>query len=294
MTGRAGPAALVGAVVLVACGEAPEVRDPSTPERSGPSPLGIAAPLDPTAEAGASGSSTPAAVRSAATAVVAPSPSSSGASAAPRTRPSPSAAGVPVFRWSVSGPLRRADVPYSWRPGCPVPPSGLRRLTVRYWGFDGRVRTGALVVSAGSVPAVRSMMAAAFAARFRFRSVVPVDAFYRGGRVSPERSDLLSMAADNTSAFNCRPKTGRSSYSEHSWGAAIDINPYENPARSGSRIYPAGAAARYFVARRAHLRDPGVITTSSAVYRAALRAGWSWGGRWRTSTDYQHFSRSGR
>ena len=110
MTGRAGPAALVGAVVLVACGEAPEVRDPSTPERSGPSPLGIAAPLDPTAEAGASGSSTPAAVSSAATAVVAPSPSSSGASAAPRTRPSPSAAAAPVFRWSVSGPLRRADV----------------------------------------------------------------------------------------------------------------------------------------------------------------------------------------
>jgi hypothetical protein len=175
-----------------------------------------------------------------------------------------------------------------------VAPSGLRRLKVSYFGFDGVVRTGALVVSAGSVPAVRSMMAAAFATRFRFRSIVPVDAFYRGGRVSPETSDILSMNADNTSAFNCRPKTGRGSFSEHSWGAAIDINPYENPSRAGSRIYPAAAAARYFVARRAHLRDPGVITSSSALYRAAVRAGWHWGGWWSPSTDYQHFSRSGR
>lgn len=201
---------------------------------------------------------------------------------------------APVFRSRVSGPLTRADVPWSWRPGCPVPPSALRRLTVSYYGFDGAVRTGALVVSAGSVAAVRSMMAAAFAARFRIRSIVPVDAFYRRGRASPATSDLLSMNADNTSAFNCRPKTGQRSFSEHSWGAAIDINPVENPARSGSRIYPAAGASRYFVARRAHLRDPGVITTSSAVYRAAIRAGWQWGGRWRTSTDYQHFSRTGR
>jgi hypothetical protein len=67
--------------------------------------------------------------------------------AAPRSRPAPRPAPV-VFRASVSGPLTRADVPYSWRPGCPVPPSGLRRLRVSYFGFDGVVRTGTLVVSA--------------------------------------------------------------------------------------------------------------------------------------------------
>ena len=36
----------------------------------------------------------------------------------------------------------------SWRPGCPVPLSGLRVLTVRHWGFDGRPHTGQLVVNA--------------------------------------------------------------------------------------------------------------------------------------------------
>ncbi len=292
MAVRSGSAALLGALVLVACGEAADERitgrGAASPDLPAARPTASLEPTPPSAAAAspAAASTSPTLATSAAV-VPAVQPT-----AAPRTRSAKAA--TPVFRSSVSRPLTRADVRWSWRPGCPVPPSALRRLTVSYYGFDGVVRTGALVVSAGSVPAVRSMMAAAFASRFRFRSIVPIDAFYRGGRVSPERSDILSMEADNTSAFNCRPKTGRRSYSEHSWGAAIDINPYENPARSGSRIYPAGAAARYFVARRAHLRDPGVITTSSALYRAALRAGWSWGGRWRTSTDYQHFSRSGR
>lgn len=38
-----------------------------------------------------------------------------------------------------------------------------------------------------------------------------------------------SMAWDNTSAFNCRPVTGGTSFSLHSRGVAIDINPIENP-----------------------------------------------------------------
>jgi hypothetical protein len=175
-----------------------------------------------------------------------------------------------------------------------VAPAALRRITLIYWGFDGSVHTGRLVVASASVTVVRRMFAAAFAARFRIRSVVPVDAYYRSGRVSPAVSDTLSMNADNTSGFNCRPKTGRTSFSEHSWGAAVDINPVENPSRAGSSIYPASAASRYYWHRAAHLRDPGVITTASAVWLAARRGGWSWGGAWSPGHDYQHFSRSGR
>jgi hypothetical protein len=166
-------------------------------------------------------------------------------------------------------------------------------MTMAYWGFDGKVHTGRLVVSVGSVPAMRAGFAAAFAAKFRIRRMVPVDAYYRSGTVSPATSDTVSMNADNTSAFNCRPKTGRTAFSEHSWGAAVDINPYENPSRAGSRIYPAQAATAYYWDRARHLTDPGVITPASAVYRSLLRSRWSWGGRWSPGHDYQHFSRSG-
>ena len=34
----------------------------------------------------------------------------------------------------------------SWRPGCPVALRDLRLVTLSHWGFDGRVRTGRLIV----------------------------------------------------------------------------------------------------------------------------------------------------
>jgi hypothetical protein len=199
-----------------------------------------------------------------------------------------------VFAATVSGPLSRRDVPFSWRPGCPVEPSQLRTITMAFWGFDHTVHTGELVVSRQAVRPVLAAFAAAFASRFLIRSMVPVDAYYRAGRATPAGSDTLSMNADNTSAFNCRPKTGRASYSEHSWGTAVDINPYENPSRAGSSIYPAKAAHRFYWNRSLHLRDPGVITSTSALRLAFERRGWSWGGRWSPGHDYQHFSSSGR
>jgi hypothetical protein len=202
--------------------------------------------------------------------------------------------GAAPFRLTVSGPLTRADVPHSWRPGCPVAPWRLRAVTMTYRGFDGRVHQGTLVVRKAAVAAVRSSFRRAYDAGFRIRRMVPVDAYYRGGTASPARSDTLSMEADNTSAFNCRPKTGRRSFSEHSYGLAVDVNPFENPARAGSRTYPAAAASRYYRHRAAHLSDPGVLTRRSALTRGFRAAGWGWGGLWSGGRDYQHFSRSGR
>jgi D-alanyl-D-alanine carboxypeptidase len=44
---------------------------------------------------------------------------------------------------------------------------------------------------------------------------------------------------------------------------------------------------------RAQLR-PGMIVRGGVVDRAMRSIGWKWGGQWRTSKDYQHFSSSGR
>ena len=45
--------------------------------------------------------------------------------------------------------------------------------------------------------------------------------------------DYASMAAGNTSAFNCRSVVGRPGVrSPHSYGRALDINPWENPYRA--------------------------------------------------------------
>ena len=119
-----------------------------------------------------------------------------------------------------------------------------------------------------------------YAARFPIRRMRPVSA-YRG-------SDDASMAADNTSSFNCRRAVGASSsaWSMHAYGLAIDVNPVENPYVLGGRARP--PAGRSYL-DRAHAR-PGMATPGGVLVRAFERAGWSWGGRWAGTPDYQHFS----
>jgi len=95
---------------------------------------------------------------------------------------------------------------------------------------------------------------------------------------------------NGTGSFTCRPITGGTTYSEHAYGRAIDVNPFQNPYRRGALVLPELAGAYL---DRDDVR-PGMITAGGPVVRAFARVGWSWGGTWRTRQDYQHFSPSGR
>jgi hypothetical protein len=171
----------------------------------------------------------------------------------------------------------------SWRPGCPVALRDLRLLTVSHWGFDGRRRTGRLVVHVTAASPLRTVFRRLYTARFPVRRIVPIDAY--GG------SDFRSIEADNTSAFNCRRATGSSSWSEHAYGRAIDVNPIENPYTKNGGVYH--TASRPYVAR--HPVRKGMAVEGGALVRAFDAIGWGWGGRWTGSVkDYQHFSGSGR
>ncbi len=189
----------------------------------------------------------------------------------------------PAFSASVAR-VAAGDLRWSWRPGCPVPPRDLRRVTLAYHGFDGRRHLGALVVHRDAVAPVVRVFRGLYAARFPIRSVRPVDA-YRG-------SDDASMAADNTSAFNCRAAVaaGPRRWSEHAYGRAVDVNPVENPYLEGARVLPPAGRA---YADRGRVR-PGMALASGPLVRAFDDVGWSWGGRWSGSRDYQHFSATGR
>ena len=194
---------------------------------------------------------------------------------------------------AVSSPLARTDVPKSYRNGCPVPPESLRRLVVNYRDYSGKVRRGTLVVAASAVTVVQRAFTRAFADRFRIKRMTPVDAFYGVG-VTPVGSDVRAMNAGNTSAFNCRGVTGsRFRVSQHSFGTAIDINTFENPYVTSSRVYPAKAKKKYVTHRAQHLSDPGVLRRRSGMTRVFLSAGWAWGGFW-SHRDWQHFSVNGR
>ena len=188
---------------------------------------------------------------------------------------------APQFSATVS-PVRWADLRYTYRAGCPVGPPDLRTLELSYWGFDGRAHTGKLVVHRRVATGVVHVFRRLYAARFPIRRMVPVSA-YRG-------SDDASMAADNTSAFNCRFVEGTRSWSMHAYGEAIDLNPVENPYVRGRLVSP--PAGRRFLSRTTYRQ--GMAVEGGPAVRAFEAAGWKWGGRWTSLKDYQHFSTTGR
>jgi D-alanyl-D-alanine carboxypeptidase len=180
-----------------------------------------------------------------------------------------------------SSEVTRADLRYSWRPGCPVRPAQLRRLDVSYWDFAGRRRVGSMVIRSTAARDVLSVFRKLYAARFPMRRLRPVEA-YKG-------SDDASMAADNTSAFNCRFVSGTRRWSQHAYGLAIDLNPVENPYVHGGLVEPP-AGRRYLDRSR---RRPGMVVSGDVVVRAFASIGWRWGGYWTSAKDYQHFSATG-
>jgi hypothetical protein len=166
--------------------------------------------------------------------------------------------------------------------GCPVGLEELVLLESVHWDLEGVIQKGQLVVSAAVADDLSQALEAMFRAGFAIHSMRPASAF--GG------NDNTSMAADNTSAFNCRAVTGGSGWSQHSYGDAIDINPIENPYISGSTILPPEGAE---YTDRSDVR-PGMVVEGDAVTAAFDAIGWGWGGRWSSLKDYQHFSNNGQ
>ena len=204
---------------------------------------------------------------------------------APHAPPQRSLSAAAPFRGVVSripASLARRMTGVSWRSGCPVGLSDLRRLTVSFWGFDGRSHSGTLIVHRSVAGPVVRVLGRLYVARFPIRQMTPVDAY--GG------DDFRSIEADNTSAFNCRPATGSSHWSEHAYGKAIDLDPLENPYVSGGET--SHVASRRYLDRS--LRLPGMIHPGDVVVRAFAAEGCGWGGVWSGIRDYQHFSVSAR
>jgi hypothetical protein len=166
----------------------------------------------------------------------------------------------------------------TYRAGCPVKPSQLRLLTLNYWGFDGLVHRGELIVRDAAVAKMITVWTVSFTAKFPIRRMQRVDLF--GG------SDVKAMVADNTSVFNCRQVTGNPyALSPHSYGFAIDINTVENPYLAANNVwYPSNGLAY----RNRKVVHPGMLFSSSAPTKALVNAGFFWGAGWR-QPDYQHF-----
>lgn len=174
----------------------------------------------------------------------------------------------------------------SWHVGLPCPARAeLRLLSVPHVDFKGRQKEGQLIVATDVAEDVLGIFADIHAAGYPIQSMRLVHHF-RG-------DDGFSMAANNTSAFNCRLVAGTTRLSQHALGRAIDINPVQNPYVNGGRTSPS-AGVDYDEAAERRAQPGGVIVADDAVVTAFKARGWGWGGDWSSMKDYQHFSANGR
>ncbi|QBX55289.1 M15 family peptidase [Nocardioides seonyuensis] len=169
----------------------------------------------------------------------------------------------------------------TWRPGCPVGRRDLAWVRLAFWGFDARRHTGELLVHRTVARDVAKVFGRLYRARFPMEQVVVVPTW---DPEAPPTGD-----GNGTGAFVCRASTGTSYFSQHAYGLAIDVNTFQNPYAKGQVLLPE-LASSYL--RRDEVR-PGMITADGPVVEAFASIGWEWGGDWRRSLDYQHFSRNG-
>jgi hypothetical protein len=165
----------------------------------------------------------------------------------------------------------------SWHKGCPVGLSGLRYVLVTHIGIDNKPHTGELVVNKKYAKDIVSVFGTLYRAKF------PIERMRMAGKASKP------AVRNTTAALYCRAVTGGTKWSMHSYGEAIDINPFVNPYQKGSKIIPAQAGAYL---NRSNVR-PGMIRDGDVVVKAFRSIGWEWGGDYDSLKDYMHFSSNG-
>ena len=186
------------------------------------------------------------------------------------------------FAARVRTPAPRAVIARSsWRPRCPVDAADLAWLRLAFWGFDDRRHTGELLVHEDVARDLVSVFGRLYAQRFPLEELSIVT---RRELDAPPTGD-----GNETTAFACRPTTGGTTYSQHAYGLAVDVNSFQNPYVSGDLVLPELASAYLDRARN----RPGMIEANDPVVRAFASIGWEWGGSWQSLKDYQHFSRNG-
>lgn len=170
----------------------------------------------------------------------------------------------------------------TWQEACPVTLDELRYVTVSFWGFDDRPHTGEMLVHRDAAEPVVAVFRQLFAARF------PIEDMHV---TTPAELDAPNTGDGNaTAAFVCRPTRGGSRWSEHAYGLAVDINPFQNPYVRDGGVIP-GLASAYL--DRTNVR-PGMLLPGDGAVGAFAAIGWGWGGEWSNPVDHMHFSANGR
>ena len=182
----------------------------------------------------------------------------------------------------------------------PVPLERLDVVSFSYVNFEGQIKhNGELVVLDAISEHVHTIMETLLERQFPLHMARRIDEFHG--------CDDASMAANNSSAFNCRELSGQPNNSQkplmslHAYGVAIDINPIQNPflyfaspedQKQGKLTVKPQASTQLYVNRHRAQKDnlQGLVEDIVDVFfHHGLHI---WGGNWNDPIDWHHFQTS--
>lgn len=164
--------------------------------------------------------------------------------------------------------------------GKPVSCSRLSLIRFSYFGFDNAVHSdGEIVVLDAVAHHVAAIFDSLLNRRFPIAKARLMN-YYDG-------DDDAADVDNNTSSFNDRVVAGTDTLSLHAYGAAIDLNPVQNPfvKVTGGKREASPAEGKPYLDRNA--AKPGMAEPAIDIF---ADNGFSiWGGDWHNPIDYQHF-----
>ena len=173
----------------------------------------------------------------------------------------------------------------SYKKNCTIPRNQLRYLRLLHRNNKGEILLGEMVCNVKIANDLVGIFRQLFEASYPIERMVLIDAY--------NADDETSMRHNNTSSFNFRTISGGKKLSAHARGMAVDINPLYNPyykKRTNGTVVVQPATGKSYVNRKGNY--PYKIVRGDLCYRLFLEHGFTWGGAWRNSKDYQHFEKS--
>lgn len=165
---------------------------------------------------------------------------------------------------------------------CTTRREDLRYLLCLHCDAEGVTHVGELVVSRRIADRVLDILRQLYDARYPIERMRLIDYW--------EADDEQSMRANNSSAFNYRTVSHTTTVSRHGLGLAVDINPLYNPyhkhLRDGREVVEPATGRKWLDRSQ---KSPYMIHRGDLCYRLFRKAGFVWGGDWKSVKDYQHF-----
>ncbi len=159
--------------------------------------------------------------------------------------------------------------------------SRLKLVNVVHIDFNNKIMPGHIIALDFLAENVMNIFKELLNVKFPINSVHLISKY--------QNNDELSMQANNSSGFNFRNIEGTNKLSMHAYGAAIDINPLQNPyiifdsEKKISKIYP--SCGGKFLDRS--IKAPGMVEDVVDIF--AKYGFTEWGGNWNDVKDYHHF-----